>query len=300
MNPENLLPLVSAIITAYNNEGTVGPAIESFLHQDFTDREIIVMDDGSRDSTRRVIESYGNLVRAVFQENCGSASARNAGARNARGKYLAYLDGDDVSLPDRLRLQAKALESRPEVGLVYGNIHLIDAQGRHTRLRGGTGRYKSGRVTRELAIKNFVPFSTVMLRRKLLETIGMFDETIRSSEDWDMLVRLSRHCEFLYLDRALVNYRILPNSKTANLDEKERAYKRVRDKIFAENDFGPEQGRLKHLSDASLNFSLLGISLRYEKYSRALGYFWRGLVASPEIVYLYRREIASRLSSFLS
>ncbi len=293
-------PLVSAIITAFNNEATIGPAIESFLHQNFIDREIIVVDDGSRDSTRRVIESYRNLVRSVFQQNRGSASARNAGARNARGKYLAYLDGDDVSLPDRLRLQAEALESRPEVGLVYGNIHLIDAQGRHARRRGGTGRYKSGRVTRELAIKNFVPFSTVMLRRELLETIGMFDETIRSSEDWDMLVCLSRYCEFLYLGRALVNYRILPNSKTANLDEKERAYKRVRDKIFAENDFGPDQGRLMHLSDASLNFSLLGISLRYEKYSRALGYLWRGLVASPEIVYLYRREIASRLSSFLS
>ncbi len=299
MNPESRAPPVSAIITAYNNEATIGQAIESMLGQDFADREVIVVDDGSKDDTRRRIESYGNAVRPVFQENRGSASARNAGAQTARGKYLAFLDGDDVALPERLRLQVAALESREEVGLVYGNIYLMDARGKRARLRGGRGRYKSGHVTRELAVKNFVPFSTTMLRRKLLEEIGLFDESIRSSEDWDMLVRLSRRCEFLYLDRPLAYYRILPNSKTANLKEKERAYKHVQSKIFAENNFGSDSGRLRRLSDASLQFSLLGISLRYQKYSHAPRYLLRGLATSPAILFHYRHEIGSRLSGLL-
>ncbi|MGH9775347.1 MAG: glycosyltransferase [Candidatus Acidiferrales bacterium] len=299
MSTENPAPVVSAIITACNNGATVGAAIESFLEQDFLDREIVVVDDGSRDATRRIIESYGSGVRRVFQENRGSAAARNAGARIARGKYLAFLDGDDVAVAGRLRSEAEALELRPEVGLVYGNIFLMGARGENSRLRGGAGRYKSGHVSRELAIKNFVPFSTVMLRSNLLRAIGFFDETIRSSEDWDMLVRLSLRCEFLYLDRPLAYYRILPTSKTANLDEKERAYKHVQAKIFAENNFGPETKRIRVLSDASLQFSLLGISLRYHKYSRAFRYFLRGFAASPAISLYYRQEIGSRLSGLL-
>jgi glycosyltransferase involved in cell wall biosynthesis len=292
---EKSAPLVSAVITAFNNDSTIGPAIDSFLHQNFNDREIIVVDDGSRDGTRREVEMFGDEVRLICQENGGSARARNTGLRNARGKYVAFLDGDDVALPDRLRRQVAALESHPSVGLVYGNVYLMDAQGQNVRLRWGTGRYKSGKVTRKLAIKNFVPFSTIMLRRQLLIAAGLFDEQIRSSEDWDMLVRLSQRCEFLYLHRPLVYYRVMPNSKTSNLDEKERAYKKVQSKIFAENDFGLDTQRLRRLSDASLQFGLLSISLRYGKFRRGLRYLIRGLAITPVILFHLWREIASRL-----
>jgi glycosyltransferase involved in cell wall biosynthesis len=290
-------PLVSAIIIAHNNQATIAEAIDSMLAQDFADREVVVVDDGSTDRTRDRIESYGNAVHRIFQENRGSAGARNTGIRNARGKYAAFLDGDDVVAPGRLRLQAAALEAHPEVGLVYGNIFLMDAAGRNVRLRRGIRRYKSGKITSELAVKNFVPFSTIMVRRELLDEIGGFDESIRSSEDWDMLVRLSRRCECLCLERPLVYYRVMPNSKTANLEEKECAYKAVQRKIFAENNFEPDTQRLRRLSDASLQFGLLGISLRYGKYWRALRYFLRGLAITPSILFHHRREISSRLFS---
>lgn len=295
MSSDVKTPLVSAIITAYNNAGTIGAAIESFLRQDFTDREIIVVDDGSRDTTRREVESYGDGVRLICQQNGGSARARNTGAKNAAGKYLAFLDGDDVATPERLRHQVAALEGRPQVGLVYGNIFLMDAAGRNARLRRGTGRYKSGKITNELAVKNFVPFSTIMVRRELLIETGFFDELIRSSEDWDLLVRLSRRCEFFYLDLPLAYYRVMPNSKTSDPDEKERAYKRVQTKIFAENDFGPETRRLRRLSDASLQFGLLSISLRYGKYCKAMRYLFRGLTISPTMLFYLWREIGSRI-----
>src|ERR1700674_4372378 len=146
VNNETSAPLVSAVITAYNNEATIGAAIESFLHQEFADREIIVVDDGSRDGTRREVERYGDAVRLICQQNGGSARARNTGIRNARGKYLAFLDGDDVAVPERLQWQVAALDTQPNTGLVYGNVYLMDAQGQNVRLRWGTGRYKSGKV----------------------------------------------------------------------------------------------------------------------------------------------------------
>lgn len=288
-------PLVSAVITAYNNQRTIGEAIESFLRQRFRDLEIIVVDDGSRDGTRREVEMYGDAVLLICQENGGSARARNTGVKTARGRYLAFLDGDDVALPNRLQHQVEALEARPHVGLVYGNIFLMDAHGRNMRLRRGTGRYKSGKITRELAVRNFVVFSTIMVRRELLMEIALFDESIRSSEDWDMLVRLARRCEFLYLDRPLVCYRVMPNSKTSNLQEKERAYKNVQNRIFAENDFGPDTKQLRRLSDASLEFGLLSICLRYGNYRKGLKYLFRGLTATPRILLHLWPEIGSRL-----
>lgn len=295
MNREEKAPLVSVIITAYNSEATIGQAIESFRNQNLADREIIVVDDGSSDGTRRAIASYGDTVRLICQENGGSARARNQGIRNARGRYVTFLDGDDVALPERLGRQVAALEARPEVGLVYGNIFLMDARGRNFRLRRGTGRYKSGRVTRELVVRNFVPFSTIMVRRQLLIEAGLFDESIRSSEDWDLLVRLSRRCEFLYLDQPLTCYRVLPTSKSANLGEKERAYAVVQSKIFAENNFGPDTKRLRRLSDASLQFGLLSICLRYGKYRKGLRYLLRALAIAPAVVFHLRSEIGSRL-----
>jgi glycosyltransferase involved in cell wall biosynthesis len=292
-------PLVSALIAAYNNERTIGAAIDSLLAQRVSESEVIVVDDGSIDNTEAIVKSYGLKVRFLRQANAGSAAARNAGIRASEAKYIAFLDGDDVAVPNRLELQVAAMESRPEVGLTYGNIFLMRADGGQLRLRRGVRRYQSGKVTRELAIKNFVPFSTIMLRRDLLMDIGLFDESIRSSEDWDMLVRLSRHCEFLYIDQPLVKYRIGLGSKTSNIEEKERAYKRVQTRIFAENDFGADSCRLRRLSNAALEFGLLSIALRYGRYRTALRHLARGLRAGPDIVFHYRHEIWSRLMTSL-
>lgn len=292
-----IAPSVSAVITAYNSDATIAEAVRSFLDQTFRDLEIIVVDDGSTDATRSTVERFGPAVRYVHQPNGGSAQARNHGLQLARGKYVAFLDGDDVSLPRRLELQVAALEEHPKVGLIYGNIFLMDASGGNLRLRRGTGRYLSGSLTRALAVKNMVVFSTITARRDLLRGIGGFDETIRSSEDWDMLVRLSRQCEFLYIDEPLVNYRILPHSKTANIEEKERAYKRVQAKIFAENDLGSDTSRLRRLSDATLMFGLAGISLRYNHYVKALRYALRGLMTAPLAPFHLRHEIWSRVST---
>jgi len=116
---------VSVIIPAYNAE-YIREAIDSVLNQTFKDFEIIVIDDGSTDNTPNILKSYGNKIRWKSQENKGSASATNEGIKMAKSEYIAYIDADDVCLPERLEIQIKYLDEHPDVGLVYTDFYQID------------------------------------------------------------------------------------------------------------------------------------------------------------------------------
>lgn len=287
-------PKVSVVVTTYNNRRYVAESVASVLGGPGV--EVIVVDDGSTDETGGLVRrEFGDRVRYLYRENGGSAAARNTGIRAARGGYVAFLDGDDVSAPDRLALQAEVLDARPEVGLVYGNIAVIDSEGKGGRVRGGRSRYLSGQVFESIIIKNFVPFSTIMARKDDLCSIGMFDETLRSSEDWEMLIRLSRRTRFHYVDRPLVKYRVHRNSKGADIAGKQRAYQNIQRKIFSEYDLGPSAARLRRRSDATLKLSLASLSLRHGHPVKAAGYALAGALTSPSAVLSMRYEIASRL-----
>lgn len=289
-------PKVSVVVTTFNNKRYIAETVSSVLAQTFRDLEVIVVDDGSSDGTAELIHGeFGDQVRYIYQENGGSAVARNAGIRIAHGEFVAFLDGDDVSLPERLELQVEALDEHPEVGLVYSNIAVIDSQGGGGQARGGTSRYLSGPVFEQIIIKNFIPFSTIMVRRDDLCAVGMFDETLRSSEDWEMLIRLSRRTQFLYIDRPLVKYRVHQNSKGAHIPDKQRAYQNIQRKIFSEYDLGPSTSRLRRRSDATLKLSLAALSLRYGHPVKAVCYALSGALTSPMAVLSLRHEIASRL-----
>lgn len=110
---------VSTIIPTYNSEATLAQAIDSALAQDFAGQEIIVVNDGSTDSTQRVLESYGTRVSVIQQDNRGQPTARNRAIENAAGEYLAFLDSDDVWLPGRLAKTVAALERKPNAALVF-------------------------------------------------------------------------------------------------------------------------------------------------------------------------------------
>src|SRR5690348_13004759 len=124
------VPLVSAAITTYNRARYLPEAIESILAQTIRDLEIVVVDDGSTDDTDAVVAPYLGRVRYVRQANGGRAAARNAAVRLARGELIGFCDSDDRWLPDRLERQLQALESWPEVGMVHGQVELVDDAGR--------------------------------------------------------------------------------------------------------------------------------------------------------------------------
>ncbi len=124
------MPKVSVIIATYNRTHFVCEAIESVLNQTFPDFEIIVIDDGSIDNTKQVLEKYASRIQYIFQENKGRAEARNTGIKNAKCEYIAFLDDDDIWLPNKLEKQVIFLDSHPDIELVYTFTEVINEQGR--------------------------------------------------------------------------------------------------------------------------------------------------------------------------
>lgn len=188
------MPTVSVIIPTYNRAEMVAEAIRSVLAQTYTDYEVIVVDDGSTDDTRRVVTSFGSPVRYVSQENKGRSVARNRGIELAAGRYIAFLDSDDLFLPTKLATQVRCLEQHPEAGLAYSSALTIDEHGNELPMI-----YRatlSGLIYEPLLFKAPVacPIATptVMVRAAALAEVGGFDERMEMAEDIDLWRRIVR------------------------------------------------------------------------------------------------------------
>ena len=194
---------VSVIIPVYNGERYISEAIDSVLNQTYKDLEIIVVNDGSTDNTVEILKEYDDKIRCKSQGNKGQASAINEGIKMAKGKYIAYLDADDVCLPERFENQVKYLEEHPNVGLVYSDCYQIDENGKIQRI------IKSQPHDNFVLLqKNYVPRSAVMHKRECLDEVGLFDERITGSDDWDMWIRISEKFEMGYIGKPLVKHRV--------------------------------------------------------------------------------------------
>jgi glycosyltransferase involved in cell wall biosynthesis len=189
-----LNPKVSVIIPAFNCARYIADAIDSVLAQTYQDFEIIVVDDESTDGTGEVVRQYGDRVRCIRQKNRGPSGAKNTGIQAARGEYISTLDGDDLWMPDRLEKLTPLLDQQPELGFAYGDCYRIDEtpdriQPRTAfQIHGGARR---GWVLERLVMVNFVPSQSVIIRRRALDAVGLFDESYRIGEDWDLWLRLA-------------------------------------------------------------------------------------------------------------
>ena len=197
---------VSVVIPAYNCCGTIREAIESVLAQDVDNVESIVVDDGSIDSTPHVLENYKSSITAIRQANAGAAAARNVGVSAASGKYLAFLDADDVWLPGRLRRTLDALEGNPEAVLSFSDYLFAD-HSLEILHRSCAGRAPSHQdlLGRSWAI---LP-SAVTVRRSALEKAGGFCEEFKGcgGEDPYMWLVLSEFGPFEYIPEPLMIHR---------------------------------------------------------------------------------------------
>jgi len=209
-------PEVSVIIPTYNSAETLVKAVESVLSQSYQDIEIIVSDDGSTDNTERVIQQFGNRVIYLKNIHRGLPSvARNAGMCFASGKYIAFLDADDLWLPDKLKIQVDVLENNPRIGLVCSNAVLIDVGGEQSdKLYQAQGKGTSGSVFMDLLRDNFVVTSSAMLRREALKRAGNFPEAkeLQVGEDYALWLNIALHWEVVYLEKPLIIYHDFPQS----------------------------------------------------------------------------------------
>lgn len=209
-------PLVSVVVASYNMGAYVKDAVQSVLDQTVSDLDVHVVDDGSTDDTRAVIESFKGdpRVHYHYQANAGQTRAKNAGILASTGHHVGFCDADDLWLPRKLERQIPILESHPNVGVVYTRSQPIDASGKWLAPR--LYPEHRGRVTEPLFFENFVPFGTALVRRSALSAKGAFNEKYRMGIDWELWLRLSVDYEFEHIPEVTYLYRIWEGQMSSN------------------------------------------------------------------------------------
>ncbi|MCB7128687.1 MAG: glycosyltransferase [Candidatus Brocadiales bacterium] len=207
------MPTVSIILPCYNGERWLPETISSILAQTFQDFELIVVDDGSTDGTPAILESIAHEPRTtvIRQPNHGIPATHNRGLREAQGEFIAYIQQDDLWLPEKLALQVEAFrQSDPSVGLIYGQAYHIDEAGRIFKLQ-RPPEYPQHELLRHLIEDGgFVPIVTTLIRRACYERVGLHDESLYGCDDYDLWLRLAPHFAFLRLEEPLAKLRYHP------------------------------------------------------------------------------------------
>lgn len=213
------MPSVSVIIPAYNCAAYIGDTLGSIFAQTFPDYEVIVVNDGSPDvdELERVLHPYLDRIVYIRQENRGPAAARNVGIRAARSPLVAFLDSDDTWEPEYLTLHVELLQRAPTIDLVYPNALFVG-----DRLLAGR-RFmdvcpSEGEVTfARLVLRHCTVMVSATARREAIIRAGMFDESLRTSEDFDLWLRLAKQGgRIAYHRRVLVRYRRRPGSLSSD------------------------------------------------------------------------------------
>jgi glycosyltransferase involved in cell wall biosynthesis len=203
-------PRVAVIIPCYNREQYIRETVESALSQTYPNLEVVTVDDGSTDGTRKILEDYSGRIRIMVHPgrvNKGQSASINLAMRSTDSEYVAILDSDDVWAPTKIERQAEILEKSGEVGLVYVNGFAIDHAGNRLYKLIGGHRRSAGDAETVLLEYYIGPPSSWLIRRSILESAGGFDEAMRSAQDHDMAIRLAEITQFAYLDEALFYYR---------------------------------------------------------------------------------------------
>lgn len=214
-------PTVSVVIPAYNAAPLLPDTIDSVLDQTYAHVEVIVVDDGSADETPEILADYGDAIRAIRQENAGSASARNRGIEAAEGEYIALLDADDRWLPRKLERQMQQLTTHPDLLWNYTDwLHVDGTTGETIYRASQVVDHPSGDVLRPLIGRLFIPPSTEVIRRDVFEEVGLYDESRlhRISEDWEFTLRVAERYPVGYVNEPLVKRPRHPGKKTSTMD----------------------------------------------------------------------------------
>jgi glycosyltransferase involved in cell wall biosynthesis len=217
------MPKVDVIIPVYNAAQYLATAIESVMAQTFEDWRILLVDDGSVDNTAEVVahflERLGPKLMFIQQPNRGVSAARNTAIRNSSAEYLALLDADDVWLPCRLSDSLKCFEGRPQVGLAYGFNTRISREGVVIDTFARKQKHGEGWIAPYLYMRTVdLPSPTVTFRRRCIEDVGVFDESLRVTEDRDLWLRIALRYQVALVPKLLAHYRTSPDSATTDPD----------------------------------------------------------------------------------
>jgi len=196
------MPTVSVIITTYNRASFLEEAIQSVLAQDFRDFELIVVDDGSTDGTRQILERYADSLTPLYQENCGVSAARNSGIQHSHGAYVAFLDSDDLWLSKKLSTQITFFNTHPQA-LICQTEEIWVRKGMRVNPRKVHKKY-SGEIFEHCLSLCRVSPSAVLVKRILFDEVGLFDEGLPVCEDYDLWLRVACRHPIYLLEQPLI------------------------------------------------------------------------------------------------
>ncbi len=203
-------PEVSIVVPTHNHAALVGEALESVFAQTYRNYEIIVVDDGSTDDTADVLKPLieRGLIRYIYQQKQGVSAARNRGIVEAHGRYIAFLDSDDLFEPAKLEIQVKYLEDHPEVGLVHSGFTKFDNAGNDLGYRDTS--WFSGMIYPQILLywTTLMAVDTVLVPKTVFDSVGFFDTTLSMGEDLDLWRRIAWKYPFGFINQSLARVRV--------------------------------------------------------------------------------------------
>ena len=201
-------PLVSVVIPTYNRAYSVGKAVHSVIRQTYENLEIIIVDDGSTDNTREIIENIkDSRIVYIYQKNQRQSAARNNGVRVAKGDLIAFLDSDDIWLPEKLEKQVKAFQSDPHIGLVTcwsKSVNVNDPD--NYAINACYARNREEFILDLLLEKVIISTSQAVIKRECFEKLGGFDPNFLLEEDYDMFLRVASEDDVFCINEVLAIY----------------------------------------------------------------------------------------------
>jgi len=285
---KNQLFKLTVLMSVYNAERYLAEAIDSILNQTFKDFEFIIIDDGSTDKSREIIDSYRDpRIKFISRANKGLTYSLNQGLKMSQGEYVARQDADDISLPTRLEREFEVMENNPDFGMVGSNFIVIDEEGhrlRTTRLF----THPDDLAVAEI-VSNQFGHGSVMMRKSTLDKVGLYDPKVGHVEDYDLFIRISRVAKIANLKEPLYLWRRNPYGIILSSDQ------RIRFKqIFAVRDRGFRQFlRNRKLHKVLSSFHPFSVP------PSPLHYLDQKAVLFRNLAYLYRQE-GKRMESLQS
>lgn len=282
------MPQISVIIPAFNAELTILETIQSVRKQTFQDFELIVINDGSTDRTVELIENVKDKRLKIFSyENGGLPIARNRGILHSKAEFIAFLDADDLWTPNKLELQLTALTQHQEAGVAYSWTYFMDVneQGQTLALRPSSPYTFEGNVYKNLLISDFIHSgSNVLIRRQAINSVGEFDPTFKSCEDWDYWLRLATRWNFVVVPKYQIFYRRTPGAMSSKIEVMKEASLLAMEKAY--KSAPPELQYLKSHTLTSFHKYCASLYLQHRTDSEALNqvqkHLWSAICLQPK------------------
>jgi glycosyltransferase involved in cell wall biosynthesis len=282
-------PLVSVIIPAYNAARTLETTVQSVYGQSLQDFEIVIVDDGSKDNTLEVaqrIAASDSRIKVVAQPNSGAAAARNTGIKAAGGEYVAFLDADDLWLPQKLERQIALLNSEKEAAAVQTGAYYVNDDLEVLSVRPCV--IPKDVLLETLLFRSFPALmSTLLVERSAFDKIGLLNTKLVILEDWELAIRLSRFCNLKSIEEPLALYRNYPGNRSRDLSIHIKPGQIILEKLFQDPTLPVHIKQRKALIYSTFYRMLSGAAFNVGKYGDTLKFGIKSLLTHPSaLIYM--------------